>query len=98
MFHTLWIYHLVNTIFRKNGEQITGYSIFETNKIYQILIYIYIYIQNGIIRISFKTLLYYFILRLVAIVRAVLKYAGKIVIAFLISIHTKTLSVMKKNK
>ena len=35
--------------FQKNGEQITGYSISEINKIYLL------YVQNGITRISFKT-------------------------------------------
>ena len=30
--HTLWTYYLINTI-KKNGEQITGYSIPENNKI-----------------------------------------------------------------
>ena len=42
--HTLWIYHLVKTIFKKNSEQITGYNIFEINKellFYYIYIYIY---------------------------------------------------------
>ena len=39
--------------FQKNGEQITGYIIFEIYKNYEIRIYIYI--QNGIIRIRFKT-------------------------------------------
>ena len=34
MFLILWIYHLVNTISKRNGEQITNYSIFEINKNY----------------------------------------------------------------
>ena len=37
--------------FEKNGEQITGYSISEINKRFINLLYI----QNGIVRISFKT-------------------------------------------
>ena len=40
--------------FQNNGEQITGFSISEINK-NLLLYFIYIYIQNGIIRISFET-------------------------------------------
>ena len=39
--------------FQKNGEQITGYSISEINKIYWILIYRY-----GIVTIKFKSIFF----------------------------------------
>ena len=41
-----------NYDFEKKGEHITGYSIFEINKIYYFIIYIYT--RNGIVRIKFK--------------------------------------------
>ena len=41
---------------------------------------------------------FYHIVKYHVIVHVALKYAEKIVIAFLISIHTKTLSAMKNNK
>ena len=41
----LWIYRLVNTTFKKTGEQITGYSISEINK-KKLVHYIYIYIYT----------------------------------------------------
>ena len=46
--------------FEKKGEQITGYSISEINKTYYFFTYIYIYIQNGVVRTSFKTIVIVF--------------------------------------
>ena len=78
--------------FQKNGEQITGYSIAEIN--IHLLIY-YICVQNGITRISFKTFqLFNHIVKCHVIAHAVVKYVEKIIIAFLIMIHTKMLSAI----
>ena len=62
--------------FQKNGEQITGYSISEINKTYQILMY-----RDGINRIKFKYynktfLAFYHIVRSIVIVQVANHYGG----------------------
>ena len=77
--------------FQANGEQITGYSIFEINKNINLL---YIY-RMGLSGSAVKLVTaFYHIVKHHVVAHVVLKYVEKITIACLISVHTKTLSAI----
>ena len=81
--------------FQKGGEQITGYSISEMNKTINLL---QIY-RMGLSESALKpSSLFYHIVKYHVMHHVVLNYVEKITIAFLMSIHTKTLSAMMKNR
>ena len=86
--------------FQKNGEQITGYSISETNKNINLLyLYIYIYTEWDYQNQLSNLIGFYHLVKCHVITHAVLKHVEKIIIAILLSIHTKKLpAIAMKNK